>query len=447
MPLELPDIHSIQLDAASLAIIADTHQLARKVNEFRPLSEPTLTELRRRLLTEEVYHSNAIEGSTLSLRETAEILATGELYLENKREAQEALNLMNAIRHIEGLRPNLANAHDPSELLETHRLILAAVNDAEAGRLRNHSVMIRGAKYQPPDAADVPNLMTEFLDRLSQAGESETLLRAAWAHWTLARIHPFGDGNGRMARLWQNLILFQGGLTAALIRNTDRKEYYDSLQLADGGEFNPIVQFIARSCQLTLDEYLNAQQAVDELKDWAKTLVDPATIPSAEELTLQYTRWALRMESLRDAFERCAAQLTEVSRGTVSITLTASPILSREDWESLWSTPTLRTRKFFEIQCQRGRRRVAYSFLFRAMGFENPNSTPSERIAVITNVLLSKTTQTYLESCESVLPFKLISQDSGFFCYQGDELPSFVPLDAVSTAKQFLTSVYTQVLR
>ena len=68
MPLELPDIHSIQLDAASLAIIADTHQLARKVNEFRPLTEPTLSELRRRLLTEEVYHSNAIEGSTLSLR-------------------------------------------------------------------------------------------------------------------------------------------------------------------------------------------------------------------------------------------------------------------------------------------------------------------------------------------------------------------------------------------
>ena len=62
MPLELPNIDAISLDSASLAIMDDTHQLARKVNEFRPLSEPTLSELRRRLLTEEVYHSNAIEG-------------------------------------------------------------------------------------------------------------------------------------------------------------------------------------------------------------------------------------------------------------------------------------------------------------------------------------------------------------------------------------------------
>ena len=447
MPLELPNIGAISLDSASLAIMDDTHQLARKVNEFRPLSEPTLSELRRRLLTEEVYHSNAIEGSTLSLRETAEILATGELYLDKQREAQEAMNLMHAIRQVESLQPNPGAACDLNELLETHRLILTSVNDAEAGHLRNHSVMIRGAKYQPPDAEAVHELMTEFLNRLSQSGTADPLLRAAWVHWTLARIHPFGDGNGRMARLWQNLVLFQGHLTAALIRSSERKEYYEALQYADGGEFNPLVQFVARSCQMTLQEYLNAQQAVDELKDWAKTLIDPATIPSAEELTLQYTRWALRMESLRDAFERCAAQLTEVSNGTVSITLNAIPILSREDWEALWTIPTARTRRFFEIQFQRGRGKVAYSFHFHQSQSGDSGRTAGEAIAIAANVLPSKTSKAYRDSAESVLPWDLIPEQSGFILVTPEGGGVEQPLDAVSVAKHFLTSVYTQVLR
>ncbi len=446
MPLELPDIHSIQLDAASLAIIDDTHQLARKVNEFRPLSEPTLTELRRRLLTEEVYHSNAIEGSTLSLRETAEILATGERYLDKQRESQETLNLMHAIRHVEGLRPNVAAAHDLNALLETHRLILTSVNDAEAGHLRNHPVMIRAAKYQPPDATDVSDLMTEFTERLSQAGESETVLRAMWAHWTLARIHPFGDGNGRIARLWQNLILFQGGLTAALIRSTERKEYYESLQLADDGEFNPFVQFVARCCQLTLQEYLNAQQAVDELKDWAKSLVDAATIPSAEELTLQYTRWALRMESLRDAFERCAAQLTEVSRGTLSFTLTTSVILSREDWEAMWTTPTNSSRRFFQIQLQSDRGRIAYSFHFYSCQPGDSGRAASEAISIAAVPLKSKNSQLFKSTVDVVIPWTVVPTELGFVRLTEDGM-ELNPMDAVSIAKQFLSEVYTRVMK
>ena len=447
MPLELPDITDIQLDAASLAIIADTHQLARKVNEFRPLAEPTLSELRRRLMTEEVYHSNAIEGSTLSLRETAEILATGELYLDKQREAQEALNLMNAIQYVETLRPEPSTAHDLKALLEAHRLILTSVNEAEAGHTRNHPVMIRAAKYQPPDSEQVDDLMTQFLERLSNSRSADQVLRAAWAHWTLARIHPFGDGNGRIARLWQNLVLFQGGLTAALIRSSERKEYYEALQLADGGEFNPFVQFVARCCQLTLQEYLNAQQAVDELQDWAKIVIGPATI-TPEELTLRYTRWALRMESLRDAFERCAAQLTKASRGEFSFAVVPSPILSRDEWESLW-TNSGPVRLFFRLQAQSTKGQVCFGFTFEHV-LSKHNLEP---VILSVQEVASFTPPELVIKMQRLTRWKLLVDQHGFQVIRthtqfldGLELnnPS---LDALTVAKQFLDEVCSQVLK
>ena len=444
MPLELLNIDAISLDAASLAIMDDTHQLAWKVNEFRPLSEPTLSELRIRLLAEEVYNSNAIEGSTLSLRETAEILATGELSLDKQREAQEAMNLMHAIRHVESLRPNSGAACDLNGLLETHRLILTSVNDAEAGHLRNHPVMIRGAKYQPPDAEAVHDLMREFLNRLSQSGKADPLLRAAWVHWTLARIHPFGDGNGRIARLWQNLVLFQGHLTAALIRSSERKEYYEAFQYADGGEFNPLVQFVARCCQMTLQEYLNAQQAVDELKDWAKTLIDPATIPSADDLAVHYTRWRLRMETLYDAFERCADQLMDVSGGAVSIRLTKGLILSRDDWSSLACSTTTRTRKYFEMTLRLGERPVGYAFHFYQSNPDHQGRVPADAIGLTAKLLASKTSRESVVWGEEILPWYCVGKDSGFLILDLGE--NCDGIEAVTVAKAFLTSVYQRVL-
>jgi Fic family protein len=72
------------------------------------------------------------------------------------------------------------------------------------GRLRSERVMLTGAKHQPPNDSQIPELLNEFFSQLATGDEFDPVQVATWAHWCIARIHPFMDGNGRMSRLWQD---------------------------------------------------------------------------------------------------------------------------------------------------------------------------------------------------------------------------------------------------
>ena len=118
---------------------------------------------------------------------------------------------------------------------------MKGVNDSIAGVLRNRDVMIAGAKRQPPDSRMVSDLIDKFFQYLREDKQmTNGLVLAAWAHWAIARIHPFEDGNGRLARLWQDMLLLRSDYTAAIIRpRVDG--YYDALSRADEGEFNGLI--------------------------------------------------------------------------------------------------------------------------------------------------------------------------------------------------------------
>ncbi len=89
-------------------------------------------------------------------------------------------------------------------------------------------------------------MVKRFFARLKEPPEVHPVLLGAWAHWTIARIHPFFDGNGRMARLWQDVVLFRNRLTCAILRVEDRREYLSALEEADEGRFNPLTQLVAQ---------------------------------------------------------------------------------------------------------------------------------------------------------------------------------------------------------
>ena len=251
--VDFTDVRAVHLDKVTQELIADTHALAAKINDYRPLAADVVKTVQNRLLGERIYNSNAIEGNTLTLRETVGILEVGAvLNVHKKREAQEFLGLKDAIDRAQQLAADDLKWRDFAEFLSVHERLLREIENASADRLRLEDIVLTGAKHQPPDQSHVPGLMNSLFSQVAGVDDLDAIHLATWVHWAITRIHPFKDGNGRMARLWQDLVLFRKNLTSAIIRQQNRTEYYSALTAADDGDFNPLAQMISQRVCATL---------------------------------------------------------------------------------------------------------------------------------------------------------------------------------------------------
>ena len=228
------------------------------LDEKRPLPNYTLKSLREKLLLEWTYHSNAIEGNTLTINETKVVLEGITVGGKTMREHLEVINHRNAITYVEGI---VKNGEPLSEwqIKNIHRLILKGINDEYAGVYRDQQVFISGAKHVPP----APLLINEQMDKLINWYEQETdhlhpITRGAMLHVIFVGIHPFIDGNGRTSRLLLNLELMKEGFPPIIIKVENRLQYYETLDKAhtekDYGDF---IQLVAKEVDDSLDLYLN----------------------------------------------------------------------------------------------------------------------------------------------------------------------------------------------
>lgn len=197
------------------------------------LSSAQAENLAHTLDIELTYNSNAIEGSTLSYRETKLILEEGITIPGKKlREHLEATNHQSALEFIQTLKSKKSQELTAAEILHIHELILRGIDDENAGRYRQARVGIAHSPVILPNPLKVPELMTDFWAWLSTPSSDHPLKRACDAHYKLVSIHPFIDGNGRTARLLMNLILLQAGFPLFAVRVERRKEYLDTLEQA-----------------------------------------------------------------------------------------------------------------------------------------------------------------------------------------------------------------------
>lgn len=362
MELWLPE--QLAVSNESRQLMADVEETARKVNEYRPLPEAVVKRIEEELLGERVYSSNAIEGNTLDLRETVMILKKGIVGAKKKREAKEALNLAEAARKIATWTDAPEPCHTVSNLLDVHKAILRDIDDQWAGRFRDKRVMIQGAVHQPPEASLVPSLVERIMNRLfRREDETDTLIRAAWAHWAISRVHPFFDGNGRVARLWQDLTLSQGRLTCAIIRPQDRREYLDALGGADDGDLNPLIQLIAQRVLRAFDIYLIKIAEDRDTNKFIRDIVGEADTRFAEHVTLAYQRWARRMNQLAFEFEFLAARITEESQ-RIQVQVHRLDIINQAAWGNLRGGLLGGPTSFFKIDFKQEDRFLCYFFFF-----------------------------------------------------------------------------------
>lgn len=243
----------------------------QQLDALLPLPVAAVQRLNEQVMVEWIYNSNAIEGSTLTLRETQLILETG-LTIGGKslREHFEVLNHRDAIHYVEALLEQ-ALPFTPFHVRQIHALVLKNIDDGSAGQYRQLPVRIGGSAHHPPDAWEVPQLMNEWGDWLNGAAQNEHAIDlAAIAHHRFVAIHPFIDGNGRTARLVMNLLLMRAGYPPTIIQRVNRQQYYRVLAQADRGNPAPLVNFVGRAVERSLTLYLQACTPV-------------ATAPTAEE--------------------------------------------------------------------------------------------------------------------------------------------------------------------
>jgi Fic family protein len=230
----------------------------------RPLPPATLRVLHEDLQVRLTFHSNAIEGNTLSLRETQLVIEQGiTIGGHSLREHLEATNhaaayaLMTAVAA--GSAPvTLATVRD------LHHLVADRLLD-EPGQFRRGAVQIRGSQLVPPPAREVPRLMEAWLRWGDEAGRSyEPVTRAVIAHHGFLAVHPFLDGNGRTARLLLNLQLLRAGYPPALLLQEWRLGYLEALSQADRGRLSPLLNLLGRAVEGGLDLYLEACAAVPD---------------------------------------------------------------------------------------------------------------------------------------------------------------------------------------
>lgn len=250
----------------------------------RPLPSMALRKIREALTVEWTYNSNSIEGNTLSLRETQMVLQDG-ITIKGKslREHFEAKNHERAInllyKMVEG--KNELSIH---EILSLHGLVLNAIEEEFAGRLRNGGVRISGANFVPPNALKVSGLMEDLLKFLKENPYNmNTIELAAIFHHRFVWIHPFFDGNGRTVRLAMNLLLMQQGFPPAIILTNDRSKYYSALNEANKGRYGKLMLLMAQAIERTLNIYLNAMPGNTSEYTEISNLVEEENLPYGQE--------------------------------------------------------------------------------------------------------------------------------------------------------------------
>ncbi|MDN0076814.1 Fic family protein [Crenobacter sp. SG2303] len=247
-----------------------------KLDAVRPLPPHTVASLQEKLTLEWTYHSNAIEGNTLTLRETKVVLEGITVGGKSLREHFEATNHRDAILYVEEV---VAKQEPLSEwqIKNIHSLVLKGIDNEEAGRYRLENVVIAGASTTPPDFLHLDEEMQHLMTWYESAGQMHPIKRAAELHTRFVAIHPFVDGNGRTGRLLLNFELMKAGYPPAVIRKEDRLAYYDALDDACvAGVYDSITRLVAEAVQRSLETYLALLQPAPKAGPRSKSSSDPS---------------------------------------------------------------------------------------------------------------------------------------------------------------------------
>jgi Fic family protein len=230
------------------------------LNTLRPLTAGEVARLKDEFLVEFTYNSNAIEGNTLTLQETAMVLEGMTIDRKPLKDHLEVIGHRDAFEYMLQLVQEKVPISERI-IKEIHSLVLID-RPEDKGTYRRIPVRIMGARHEPPEPYLVPVQMGQLMARHEEMAKTmHPVERIALFHLLFEGIHPFIDGNGRTGRLLLNFELSFAGLPAINVKFTDRKKYYDCFSsYYETGSQEQMVLLVGGHVEEMLDRYLKILQ-------------------------------------------------------------------------------------------------------------------------------------------------------------------------------------------
>jgi len=219
--------------------------------EYSPMPKSAKEKSKENFAVKFTYNSQRIEGSTLTLKETANLLEDG-ISPSHKplRDAREAETHKTVFFEMLNYNKNL----NLQIILKWHKNLMQETHKDIAGKIRNHNVAIAQSKFKPPMYIELETLLKEFFDWYNQEKKRMHPVEfAALTHLKFVTIHPFSDGNGRISRLVMNFVLKDNNFPLLDIQYTKRASYYNALERSNLKKDNNI--FIQWFFRRYLEEY------------------------------------------------------------------------------------------------------------------------------------------------------------------------------------------------
>lgn len=231
--------------------------LKEELDHKRPLTEAELKRLNEEFMVEYTYNSNAIEGSTLTLKETSLVLQGITINKKPLKEHLEAIGHKDAFYYVCDLVKEKTPLTE-SIIKQIHSLVLVA-DPQDRGVYRKLPVRILGANHTPPQSYLVPKQMEDLMINYKKWIKTKNIVEVvSLLHLNFEFIHPFIDGNGRTGRLLVNLVLMQNGFPPIDIKFSDRQRYYDCFEdFAISNKPIAMIDLISDLLIQRLKEYLN----------------------------------------------------------------------------------------------------------------------------------------------------------------------------------------------
>ena len=243
-------------------------EAAREIILNAPLLPLWEKRFQEEALVRTVHHGTHLEGNQLDFEEAKQVVLSQNLHSIRTRDVQEVLNYRQVMDYIEqAWQQNKQKISEPM-LKKIYQL---TVNKIMPGNLthvyRVKKVVIRDSRtneitYRPPDPEQIPYLVNQFLEWLNQTKKDDLhpVVKAGIAHFELVRIHPFLDGNGRVARAIATLILYSGGydirrfFSLEEYYDKDPLAYYQRLQEAGSGDLTPWLNYFIKGLAVELEK-------------------------------------------------------------------------------------------------------------------------------------------------------------------------------------------------
>ncbi len=266
-----------------MEILKKVEQLKAELDSLRPLDAEVEARIMQKLRLDWNYHSNNIEGNSLTFGETKALILFGIT-----AQGKPLKDHFEITGHNEAINWVLDLVKGEAELTEVfirelHTLILkesyfveAITPDGkptrrkiEVGKYKtqpNHVITSTGETFYFATPEETPAKMQELVDWFRQEklkAEVNPIILAALFHYKFIRIHPFDDGNGRVARILMNFILMQFDYPPVIIKTEDKENYYRVLTLADADQLEPFIEYIAATLKDSLETMIAGVKGKD----------------------------------------------------------------------------------------------------------------------------------------------------------------------------------------